>query len=186
MAVQLRRRLFTVDEYYRMGQAAILVEDDRVELLEGQIVEMGPLRSWRQATVDRQNWLFSSRVTDRAMICIHGPVRLSEDSEPQPDFMLLRRRDDFYESAHPEPNDVLLLIEVSDTSTEYDREVKLPLYARYGIAEVWLVGLEAETVETFRSPTADGYQEATQWQRGQRLSPIAFPGLDVAVDDIWG
>ena len=91
------------------------------------------------------------------MICIHGPVRLSEDSEPQPDFMLLRRRDDFYESAHPEPNDVLLLIEVSDTSTEYDREVKLPLYARYGIAEVWLVGLEAETVETFRSPTADGY-----------------------------
>lgn len=186
MAVQLRRRLFTVDEYYRMGQAGILGEDDRIELLEGQIVEMGPLRSRHQATVDRLNWLFSSRVTDWALVSVHGPVRLSDDSEPQPDVMLLRRRDDFYEAAHPEPDDVLLLVEVSDTSTEYDREVKLPLYARYGIAEVWLVGLEAKTVEVFRTPTAEGYQEVTQLEPGQRLSSIALPELDLAVDDILG
>ena len=120
------------------------------------------------------------------MVSVHGPLRLSENSEPQPNLMLLKRRADFYAAAHPEPSDVLLLVEVSDSSTEYDREVKLPLYARHGIAEVWLVGLEARTVEVFRSPTAQGYQEATQWGPGQRLSSMAFPQLDVAVDDILG
>jgi Uma2 family endonuclease len=169
-----------------MGQVGILGEDDRLELLEGEIVEMAPIGSRHQAAVNRLTELFSTRVIDRALISVQGPVRLAGDSEPQPDIMLQRRRADFYESAHPEPNDVLLLIEVSDTSTEYDREVKLPLYARYGIAEVWLVGLEAGTVETFRSPTAEGYQEVTRWQRGQRLSSIAFPGLDLAVDDVLG
>lgn len=186
MAVRLLRRRFTVDEYYRMGQAGILGDDDRVELLEGEIVEMAPLVSRRQATVDRLNWLFSSRVVDRALVSVHAPVCLGEDSEPQPDLMLLRRRADFYESAHPGRDDVLLLVEVSDTSTEYDREVKLPLYARYGVAEVWLVGLEAGTIETYRSPTAQGYQEVSHWGPGQHLSSIAFPQLDVAVDDILG
>ena len=184
MAVQLSRRRFTADEYQRMGRAGILGDDDRVELLEGEIVEMAPIGSRHQATVIRLTKLFSTRVSDQALLSVQGPVRLGEDSEPQPDILLLRSRTDFYESAHPEPDDVLLLIEVSDTSTEYDREVKLPLYARYGIAEVWLVGLEAGTVEAFRSPTDRGYQEATQWERGQRLSSIAFPQLDVAVDDI--
>ena len=186
MAVQLLRRRFTADEYHRMGQAGILGEDDRLELLEGEIVEMAPIGSRHQAAVNRLTKLFSTSVSDTAVVSVQGPVRLAGDSEPQPDLMLLRPRTDFYESAHPEPNDVLLLVEVSDTSTEYDREVKLPLYARYGIAEVWLVGLESGTVETFRSSTADGYQEATQWEPGQRLSSIAFPQLDVAVDDILG
>ena len=186
MAVQPLRRRFTVDEYYRMGQIGILSEDDRLELLDGEIVEMVPLGSRHQATVDRLNWLFSRLVAGGAIVSVHGPVRLGEDSEPQPDVMLRRRRTDFYEAAHPEANDVLLLVEVSDTSTEYDREVKLPLYARYGIAEVWLVGLEAGTVEVFCSPTAQGYQEVSQWGPGQRLASIAFPQLDVAVDDILG
>ena len=186
MAVQLLRRRFTVDEYHRMGQVGILGEDDRLELLEGEIVEMAPIGSRHQATVDRLTRLFSSRVADEAMVRVQGPVQLDGDSEPQPDVSLLRRRDDFYASAHPGPGDVLLLVEVSDTSTEYDREVKVPLYARHGIPEVWLVDLESEAVEVYRGPAAQGYQHVSQSVRGQGLSPEFFPGLELAVDDILG
>ena len=186
MTVQLLRRRFTASEYQRMGQAGILGEDDRLELLEGEIVEMAPIGSRHQATVDRLNRLFSRRAADEAMVRVQGPVRLGGDSEPQPDLILLRRRSDFYASAHPGPDDVLLLVEVSDTSTEYDREVKLPLYARHGIVEVWLVGLEAGVVEVYRGPTAQGYQEVSQSQRGQGLSSEAFPHLELAVDEVLG
>jgi len=186
MAVQLLRRRFTVDEYQRMGQVGILSEDDRLELLEGEIVEMAPIGSRHQATVDRLNALFSRGVADAAAVRVQGPVRLGEDSEPQPDVAILRLRVDFYASAHPGPADVLLLVEVSDSSTEYDREVKVPLYARFGITEVWLVGLETETVEVYRDPTAQGYQNVFQSVRGQGLSPESFPELGLAVDDILG
>ena len=186
MAVKLLRRRFTVDEYHRMGQTGILGEDDRLELLEGEIAEMAPIGSRHQGTVDRLTELFSRRMADMATIRVQGPVRLGEDSEPQPDLTLLRRRADFYASAHPGPHDVLLLVEVSDSSTEYDREVKLPLYARHGIAEVWLVGLEAGIVEVYRGPTDRGYREVSRSRRGQDLSPEAFPRLELAVDDILG
>lgn len=186
MAVQLLRRRFTADEYHRMGQVGILGEDDRLELLEGEIVEMAPRGSRHQAAVDRFTRLFSSLMADAAIIRVQGPVRLAEDSEPQPDLMLLRGRADFYSSAHPGPGDVLLVVEVSDSSTEYDREVKVPLYARHGVAEVWLVGMETETVEVYRGPAAQGYQSVSQSVRGQGLSPEFFPGLELAVDDILG
>ena len=186
MAVQLLRRRFTVHEYHQMGQVGILADDDRVELLDGEIVEMAPIGSRHQAVVNRLNEMFTSRVADSAMISVQGPVRLAEDSEPQPDILLLRRRADFYASAHPGPEDVLLLIEVSATSAEYDREVKLPLYARHGISEVWLVGLDAGTIEVYRAPTAQGYQEVSQAGRGQRISPVALPQLELAVEDIIG
>ena len=186
MAAQLLRRRFTVDEYQRMGQVGILGEDDRLELLEGEIVEMAPIGSRHQATVNRLTELFSTRVSDLALVSVQGPVRLAEDSEPQPDLMLLRRRADFYAPAHPGPGDVLLLVEVSDTSTEYDREVKVPLYARYGIPEVWLVSLESEAVEVYRGPATQGYENVSQSVRGQSLSPESFPGLELAVDIILG
>ena len=186
MTVQLLRRRFTANEYQRMGQVGILREDDRLELLEGEIVEMAPIGSRHQGTVDRLTRLFSNRAADSAMVRVQGPVRLGEHSEPQPDLILLRRRADFYTSAHPGPDDVLLLVEVSDTSLEYDREVKVPLYARHGIVEVWLVGLEAGVVEVYRGPTAQGYQEVSQLQRGQSLSSVALPGMELAVDEILG
>ena len=184
MAVQLLRRRFTVREYHRMGETGILGEDDRLELLEGEIVEMAPIGSRHQATVDRLNELFSSQIAELATIRVQGPVRLGEDSEPQPDVSLLKRRVDFYASEHPGPGDVLLLVEVSDTSTEYDREVKLPHYARHGIAEVWLVSLETQIIEVYSVPTAIGYEKVSQAVRGQRLSPEFFPDLDLAVDAI--
>ncbi len=149
-------------------------------------METAPIGSRHQAAVNRLTELFTTRVSDRALVSVQGPVRLAEDSEPQPDIMLLRRRDDFYASAHPGPADVLLLVEVSDTSTDYDREVKVPLYARHGIAEVWLVGLEAGVVEVYRNPIAQGYQSVSSLGRGQGITPQAFPGLEVGVDDILG
>ena len=186
MTVQLLRRRFTVDEYHWMGHVGILGEDDRIELLEGEIVEMAPIGSRHQGTVNRLTELLSSRVSDWALVSVQGPVCLAGDSEPQPDLMLLRRRADFYATAHPGPNDVLLLVEVSDTSLEYDREVKVPLHARHGIVEVWLVGLEAGVVEVYRGPTAQGYQEVSQLLRGQSVSSGALPGLELAVDEILG
>ena len=186
MAAQLLRRRFTVHEYHRMGQAGILGEDDRLELLEGEIVEMAPIGSRHQSVVDRLTRLFSNRVEDAAVVRVQGPVRLGEDSEPQPDLLLLAPRGDYYASAHPGPEDVLLLVEVSDTSTEYDGEVKVPLYARYGITEVWLVGLDAGTIEVYRAPTEQGYRGVSQVTRGQVLSPEAFSDLELAVEEIIG
>lgn len=186
MAVQLLRRRFTVDEYYRMAQAGILHEDDRVELLEGEIVEMAPNGSRHQATVDRLNRLFSESVGEVAVVRVQGPIHLAEDSEPQPDLSLLQKRADFYETAHPGPTEVLLLVEVCDSSADYDRQVKAPLYARYNIAEVWLVDCEAGVVEVYRGPTAQGYLEVSRLERGQRLAPKALPQLELAVDNILG
>ncbi len=186
MTVQLLRRRFTADEYHRMGQAGILGEDDRLELLEGEIVEMAPIGSRHQATVDRLNRLFSARAGEEAMVRVQGPVRLGEDSEPQPDLVLLRRRSDFYASAHPGPDDVLLLVEVSDTTAEYDREVKAPLYARRGVVEVWLVDLEAEAIDVYRGPTAQGYHEVSRLGRGDDVSSQAIHQLEVAVDEVLG
>lgn len=186
MTVQLARRLFNVVEYHRMAQAGILGEDDRVELIEGEIVEMAPIGSRHQAGVDRLAELFFRQAGDRAVVRVQGPIRLGARSEPQPDVTLLRRRPDFYAIYHPGPQDVLLVVEVADTTLDYDRQVKVPLYARYGILELWIVVLELEVIEVYRRPTQEGYQEIFQAGRGQRLSPEAFPGLDLAVDDILG
>ena len=169
-----------------MGEAGILREDDRVELLEGEIVEMTPIGSRHAACVDRLNHFFARGVGPRAIVRVQNPVRLSERSEPQPDLALLRARPDFYARAHPGPSDILLLVEVADTSAEMDREVKMPLYARAGIPEVWIVDLEGECVEVYREPTPQGYQNVRRIRRGQRVSPQAVPDLELAVDDLFG
>jgi Uma2 family endonuclease len=186
MAIELSRRLFTVHEYYQMAQAGILTEDDRVELIEGEIVQMAAIGSCHAACVDRLNQLFSARVAGRAIVRVQNPVRLSDYSEPQPDLALLRPRADFYAAAHPGPLDVLLLVEVADTSAGIDRAAKMPLYARAGIPEAWLVDLPANRVEAHCQPTPQGYQEVRSLGRGIRLAIEAFPDLTLSVDDILG
>ena len=186
MSVQVVRRSFTVEEYYRMVEAGILSEDDRVELLEGEIVEMPPIGSRHASSVDRLNRLFSQRVGDRALVRVQNPVRLGPRTEPQPDLALLRPRPDYYAQAHPGPEDVFLVVEVGETSADFDREVKIPLYARAGISEVWLLDLGGGHVEVYRGPTVQGYREVRRVQRGQRLAPEALPDLDLAMDDILG
>lgn len=186
MTVQFSRRLFTVSEYHRMAEAGILGEDDRVELIEGEIVEMSPIGSRHAACVRRLNSLFGSRVGERAIVDVQNPVRLGEHSEPQPDLVLLRFRPDLYAAAHPGPEDVLLLVEVVETSGVYDRGVKVPLYAKAGIREVWLADLAEDRVEVYRQPSPQGYRLVQYLRRGDRLVPQALPGLDVAVEEVLG
>ena len=180
------RRRFTVDEYYRMAQAGILHEDDRVELLEGEIVQMAPIGSGHAGRVLRLATWFSARLAGRALVNVQNPVRLSSGSEPEPDIALLRPRPDFYTTAHPRPEDVLLIVEVAETSLTYDRDVKVPLYAAAGIPEVWIVALAAERVLVYRSPHAGRYQHAVTVERGSTLAPAAFPDLALPVGELLG
>jgi Uma2 family endonuclease len=145
MTVQIQRRLFSVHEYHQMLQAGVLGEDDRLELIEGEIVQLSPINSRHAACVNRLNALFTSRLTGRAVVSVQNPIRLDTHSEPQPDLALLKPRPDFYAASHPNPEDVLLVVEVADTSADYDRGVKLALYARVGIAEVWKAVCEPAT-----------------------------------------
>jgi len=186
MAVQLLRRGFTVEEYHRMAQAGILTEDDRVELIEGEIITMTPIGSRHAACVDRLTRLLSAHAGREAIVRVQNPIRLGERSEPQPDLALLRFRSDFYASRHPGPEDVLLVVEVAETSADVDREVKLPLYARSGIAEAWLVDLAGGQIEVERRPTPRGYGEVERFGRGSRVRSRALPDLDVAADEILG
>ena len=139
MSVQLSHRRFTVDEYYRMAGAGILHEDDRVELIEGEIVEMPPIGSYHAGEVDWLAQLLVRRLAGHAIVRGQNPIHLSVYSEPQPDITLLRPRADFYTTSHPTPEDILLVIEVADTSVAYDREIKAPLYSRAGIIDVLVV-----------------------------------------------
>ena len=184
MPVQVARRLFTVHEYYKMAQAGILHEDDRVELIEGEIVEMAPIGSRHAACVNRLNSTLSQSLGERAIVGVQNPIRLSEHSEPQPDLALLRAHPDFYSDAHPGPEDVLLVIEVADTTEDYDRGVKMPLYARSGILEAWLVDLAGGIIEVYRGPTPEGYQEVQRVQRGEGISVQAFPDVALAADEV--
>jgi len=186
MAVEVSRRRFTVEEYHRMTEARILTEDDRVELIDGEIVEMTPIGSRHAACVTRLNHLFSAQVGQVALVSVQNPIRLGEHSEPQPDLALLRPRSDFYAQAHPGPGDILLVVEVAEVSAHYDRAIKLPLYAQAGIPEVWLVDLAHDRVEVCRSPEPRGYQEIKQFGRGQRLSPLALSELHLPAEAVLG
>lgn len=184
--VRAEKRRFSVHEYHRMAEVGILSEDDRVELIEGEIVKMSPIGSRHAACVDRLNRLLN-RLTDlSAIVRVQSPILLNGNSEPEPDISLLRSRDDFYTGGHPMPDDVLLLIEVADTSVERDLETKLPLYARAGIPEAWLVNLTAETIEVNSRPDSGEYRETVRVKRGETVTSRTIPGLEVAADDILG
>ncbi len=187
MAVVLKTHRFTVDEYHRMGEAGIFSEDDQVELLAGDIVEMSPIGPLHAGTVSRLTALFSSRLGGEVIVSIQNPLLLrTEDSEPQPDVALLRPRPDFYTRAHPEAQDVYLVIEVADTSVVTDREVKLPIYARAGVPEAWLLDVATQRLEVHRHPTPDGYQDVNSFRRGESVAPQAFPALTITVDVLLG
>jgi Uma2 family endonuclease len=186
MSVQVLKRRFTVDEYYRMAEAKILSEDDRVELLEGEIVQMTPIGRHHAACVNRLLRLFSDRVAGRAIVSVQNPIRLDEHSEPQPDVALLRFRPDFYAQAHPRPEEVLLLVEVAETSTEFDRQVKVPLYAQAGISEVWLVDLAGECLTVYVKPSARVYEQVQRFERGETISPQALTELKLNVSEVLG
>ncbi len=184
MTVALERRRFTVEEYHRMAAAGILGEDDRVELLEGEIVRMSPIGKAHAACVKRLNLWFGQRLAGRVLVSIQDPIRLGDRSEPQPDVALLKPRDDQYAKSLPTVKDVLLVIEVADTTAESDRDVKLPLYARAGIPETWLVIIPRRIVEVHRNPGPDGYATVTTHPAGDTIAPVAFPGEGLGVAEL--
>jgi Uma2 family endonuclease len=187
MAVMLRRYRFTVDEYERLAQAQLLTQCDRIELLDGEIVEMTPIGDRHASVVARLTNLFSRHLGNRSIVWAQNPIQLRVvRSMPQPDVVLVRPRADFYAAGKPGPDDVLLLIQVMDSSAETDRDVKLPLYARAGIAEAWLLDLATDRVEAFRQPTLTGYREAETFARNERLAPQAFPDFSLTVADLLG
>jgi Uma2 family endonuclease len=187
MAVTLRRHRFTLEQYHRMGETGILGEDARVELIEGEIIEMSPIGSRHAGTVARIHHLFSTRLDDRAVVWIQNPLLLARlQSEPQPDVVLLAPRADFYTSGLPEPRDVRLLIEVADRALPYDRRTKLPLYARAGVTEAWLVDLEADRVEVHREPADGRYRVVREPRAGEPFAPLAVPDLAVTTRDLLG
>ena len=177
-----RRRLFDVDEYYALAEAGILSEDDRVELLDGEIVTMAPIGSLHASSVDLLTRLLVTQVGERAVVRVQNPVNLDNRTELQPDVMLLKWRD--YSQGHPKPEDVLLLIEVSDTTVESDRGVKLPLYARSGIREVWIVDLTAQAVEAYSEPGGDSYARSRSVGLDGELSPTALGDVSLPVRQI--
>jgi Uma2 family endonuclease len=186
MSPQVARRLFTVDEYDQMVAAGILHEDDRVELIEGEILQMAAVGSRHAACVDRLTQLFVLQLAGQAIVRIQNPIHLNNRSEPEPDLTLLTPRTDFYTTGHPGPGDILLVIEVADTSVGFDRSTKIPLYGRAGIRETWLVDLTQEHLEVYRQPvsTRRGYRHRQLHTRGMRLSLLAFPDLSLLAEDI--
>lgn len=176
----LRRHRLTVAEYHRMAETGVLAPDARVELIDGEIVDLAPIGTRHRSTVKRLLHLFSDAVARQAIVAVQDPVRLGDRSEPQPDLMLLAPREDFYASAHPVASDVLLLIEVSDTTARYGRIIKLALYARHGVQEVWIVDLDNRVMRVCRSPVGDAYTDVTETTTPGVLSPQALPG--VAID----
>jgi Uma2 family endonuclease len=173
------RRPITVTEYHRMGEVGILGERDRVELIEGELVAMSPIGSYHTGTIITLNHLLVHAVGERAMVSVQNPVRLDDLSEPEPDFALLRPRADRYRDAHAQQADVLLLIEVADTSLNYDRAVKRALYARHAIPEFWIVDLTSGEVEVCRQPKADGYAAVKRVGRDGALEPELLPGIRI-------
>ncbi|MEO8602082.1 MAG: Uma2 family endonuclease [bacterium] len=186
MNAQVARRLFSRSDYHRMAEAGILTQDDRVELLDGEIVRMTPIGIPHASSVDRLTTFFVRRFSAQAIVRVQNPIVLSDWSEPQPDLALLALRADFYADHHPEPHEVLLAVEVMDTSASHDRTLKLPLYARAPICEVWLIDLRRQIIEVCRQPTPTGYRQILVVERGQRLAPQAFPRRFLRVDDLLG
>lgn len=184
--MQVKKRLFTVEDYHNMAAAKILTDDERTELIEGEIIPMTPIGSRHVSCLNRLTRMLTQKIQDRAIVSIQNPVRLNQYNEPEPDVALLENRTDFYEYALPTAADALLLIEVSDSTLDYDRRVKLPLYAQASVPEVWIVNLIDERIEVYRSPVGQDYQGQLQFRRGEQLSPQAFPDITLSVDSILG
>jgi len=187
VTANIRRKMFTTDEYHRMREAGILGEDEHLELIRGEIIFMAAaIGSYHAACVDKLNRIFARNLPESIIIRVQNPVRIREHSEPEPDIALLKPRQDFYAEAHPGPEDVLLIVEVSDSSLEYDRETKLPLYAKAGIGEAWIVNLKDGCVEVYTKPSEQGYDVLRKFRKGMTVVSDSFPDVHVSVDEIIG
>lgn len=175
---------FTTEDYHRLAEVGILAPDARVQLIEGEIHDMSPIGPFHGGVVNRLNEIFSERHKGRWIVSVQNAIRLDKHSEPQPDIMLLKRAPDHYVSHIPAPDDVLLLTEVADSSLEFDRRKKIPVYARAGIAEVWIVDLRESAIEVHREPHFTGYEKIIVFRSGDKVSPASFPDVKIDVAEL--
>jgi len=180
------RHRLTVRDYHRMADAGIFGEDGRIELIDGDLIDMAPIGPGHASVVNRLTQPFVLACAGRAIVSVQNPVALNDASEPQPDVVISRLRDDFYATGHPGPADILLLVEVADSSLRFDRTVKLPLYARAGVGEVWIVSLVHRVVDAYRGPAGDGYGGVTKHQRGEEVALVLAPETIVRLDLMFG
>ncbi|CAG1020624.1 hypothetical protein MTYM_00401 [Methylococcales bacterium] len=178
----IQRHRYSVAEYYRMAETGILKPDERVELIEGEIIDMPPIGIEHAYVVTRLTAIFTRKAGNKAIVSVQNPIRLNPHSEPQPDIALLRYRKDFYRHTRPGPEDVLLLIEVADSSLRFDQEIKLPLYARHGIPEVWIADLGHQLLEIYRRPAEGKYFEKLIPERGEIVAPEGLAEFGIE----WG
>lgn len=180
----MRRHKLTVEDFHKLGEAGVLLADSRVELFEGELVDMAPIGDWHAGVVAILTEVFVKGAVD-TLVWGQGPVRFADDTELQPDVAILRRRADFYRSGTPQPADVLLLIEVADSTLAYDRGPKLDLYARHGIREVWIVNLRDRCLEVFRDPSPQGYRERFLHGSGDTAVAVGVPHIEVDVGALF-
>ncbi len=181
-----RRHRITVDDYHRMAEVGLLAPDARIELIDGEIIEMAPVGREHSSVVDQLNRLFVRAVGDDAIVRVQGSIRLGTLSEPEPDLVLLRPSPDFYRSRFATAADALLVIEVSDTTLRYDRDVKVPLYARHGVPEVWIVDLANERLLVLGEPADGEYRRREVVERPERMSVAAMPNVGVELSALFG
>ena len=179
-------RRFTVDDFHRMGEAGVFAPDERVELIEGVVVEMSPIGDPHAAGTGRVQYVLAGKFGREVFVWMQNPVRLADGSEVYPDVAVHRFRADFYRSGAPTPADVLLVVEVADTSLRYDLETKAALYARHGIADYWVQDINGHRLLVHRDPTADGYRSIDSLYRGDKLRPVAFPDVELRVEELLG
>jgi Uma2 family endonuclease len=181
-----RPHRLTVADFYRMAEVGILAPDARFELIDGAIIDMAPPGSLHAAVVTLLTHAFVEAVRNRALVRVQNPARLSEYSEPQPDLALLRPRDDAYRTSHPRADDALLVVEVAASSLRFDRETKLPLYARHGVAEFWLVDLDAQRLIRYRAPQQGTYTVTDEPDLRVPIGVSALPGVAVDLTRLFG
>jgi Uma2 family endonuclease len=182
--METTKKRFTADDYYRMAEVGILAESDRVELVNGEIIEMTPIGLRHAAAVDCAVQTFAKALLEQVIIRVQNPVRLDIHNEVQPDITLLKKRQDFYSMRAPGPQDVLLIVEISDSSLDYDANIKMELYAACGVQEYWVADLCGELIVTFRDPSPQGYRTRAEFRRGNSLSALAFPTIPFPVDQL--
>jgi len=186
MQVEVTKRLFTADEYYRMGEVGILGPEERTELIDGEIIRMSPPGNRHIACVNRANAAFVETFGKRAIVSVQNPLRLNIYNEPQPDIVVLQPRPDFYDSTRLAPEHTYFVLEVSGTSLAFDRKIKLARYASFGVPEVWIADLKHHLLLVFREPAGDSYTSSLTLRRNDSVSPLAFPDAVFKVEQLIG
>ena len=181
-----KRHRITVDEYYRMTEVGLIAPDARVELIEGEIIDMASIGSPHGAVVDILNHALVHAVGDRAIVRVQGPVRLSRYSEPVPDLAVLKPKERGYRAGHPSGLETYLLIEVSETSLRYDREIKVPLYARHEVPEVWIVNLRHEKIHFYQDLKEGAYSDVSFTSKPGVIELSMLSGVTVNLSEVFG